>query len=140
MAASGKQLRGEALDFAVTSGMRSDFIRKSMTDPGAILEHYEEFKRTYKETARECRQAGFRFTPMVMEAHAGAWSTTARQVLDRLSKNLAASSGEEPTLVSLRIAQRMSTTLHRENARAILKRLPSPVAEPMPSGWEEGHE
>jgi len=133
----GTDGRSEALDFAVTSGMRADRLHRSTTEPGSVLKEYELFKKTYKDTGQQCEQAGFRFTPMVLEAHGGSWSPVARQVFDRLAKRAAAATGEEPSLVSLRIAQRTSVALHRENARAILKRLTTLSVEEPKSGWDE---
>ena len=62
----------------------------------------------------------------------------ARGVLDWVSRQVAAVQQEEVHVVSLRIAQRISCTLHRENARAVLKRSTAvdPSAQPHPSGWE----
>ena len=62
---------------------------------------------------------------MVVEAHSGAWSPTARRVLDYLAKGIAAANGEAVEVASLRLAQRISIALHRANARAILKRAAS---------------
>ncbi len=64
-----------------------------------------------------CAQAGFKFVPMVMEAH-GAWSPAARRVLDWIAGELSATSGESRGVVCLRMAQRKSCILHRENAHA----------------------
>ena len=98
---------------------------------------YEDMKRSYKNTAEECSQAGFSFVPLVVEAHGGSWSPLARRVLDGLAKLQAAawSDGQEPA--SLRIAQRISCSLQRENARAVLRRLAPPGAgQEMPApGW-----
>ena len=69
-----------------------------------------------------CRQQGFRFVPMVFEAHGGSWGVSARAVIDVISKSLALTTGDAPESSSLQIAQRLSLALHRENARAILKR------------------
>ena len=66
---------------------------------------------------------GFDFTPFVIEAHSGSLSSAARKVVDMIAKAQEQIGGRfvsEPT--SLRIAQRISVALHRENARAILKR------------------
>ena len=60
---------------------------------------------------------------MVLEAHAGGWGKEARQVLDGLAKAIAATQPNSAESASLRIAQRLSITLQRENARAVLKRL-----------------
>ena len=59
---------------------------------------------------------------MVLEAHRGGWSPLLRKVFDWISKQQALVTNEEQAVVSLRVAQRISCTLHRENARAILRR------------------
>ena len=63
------------------------------------------------------------------------WSLLARSVLDWLAKAQSAAwrEGQEPA--SLRIAQRISCTLQRENARAVLRRLVPPTTPPVISGW-----
>ena len=55
-----------------------------------------------------------------------------------MSRKMAAALREEDTAASLRFAQRLSATLHRESARAILKRLvpvDSPAWAPSPEEW-----
>ena len=127
----------EALDFAVTSAMRGDLFRHAAEDPGRVFVEYNRHKREYKNTANACKEAGFGFTPMVMEAHGGGWSPTARGVLAWLARQVAAAALEEPAAVSLRIAQRTSCILQRENARAILRRTAAEALAPaQPSGWD----
>jgi hypothetical protein len=129
---------GEALDFAVTSGMRADIFRQAAQTPELVFSHYAKHKREYLQTAKSCEEAGFRFVPVILEAHGGGWGSMARGVLDWVSRQVAAVQQEEVHVVSLRIAQRISCTLHRENARAVLKRSTAvdPSAQPHPSGWE----
>ena len=74
-------------------------------------------------TEAQCARNGFNFVPMIIEAHGGGWGRTARQTLDVIAKHVSIASGEHADSASLKIAQRLSTTLHRENARAILQRL-----------------
>ena len=59
---------------------------------------------------------------MVMEAHGGGWGADARAVIGSIARCVAAARSIEPAAASLEIAQRISIALHRENARAILKR------------------
>ena len=128
---------GEALDFAVTSGMRSDRFREAATSPEAAFQRYEKLKREYKQTEQSCSSAGFRFVHMVLEAHAGGWGPSARVVLDWLAQQVAAAQHIEPHAASLKIAQRLSCVLHRENARAVLRRKRAVEAScPLPSGWD----
>jgi hypothetical protein len=133
--ASGK---GEALDFAVTSGLRADLMRQVATSPELVFSSYEQAKREYKQTNTLCSEAGFRFVPMVVEAHGGGFSKTVRGMIDWIAVQAAAIHHECPSKVSLKIAQRMSCILHRETARAILRRT-APTAAPdraPPSGWD----
>ena len=120
----------------VTSGLRADSLRQSAADPGLVFSTYEASKRAYKDTDKLCSQAGLAFTPMVLEAHGGGFSGIVRGILDRIAGASAAVCSDEVGASSLRIAQRISCSLHRENARAILRRTPPP-AEPdaLASGW-----
>ena len=126
---------GEALDFACTSGMRGDFLLRSREDGSAVFPLYEDYKRHHKNTDEHCKQAGFKFTPFVLEAHGGGWSPLARAVVDKIAKAQSAAwqEGQEPS--SLRIAQRISCSLQRENARAVLRRLIPPAAVQGVAGW-----
>ena len=110
------------MDFACSSGLRGDLLITSASNPTAVFEQYERFKRQYKDTAQACNDAGFVFTPMVCESHSGAWAPAARRVLDKIAKGIASATGEDSEVASLRFAQRISMSLHRANARAILKR------------------
>ena len=87
------------------------------------------------ETEVKCRAAGFIFTPVVLESHGGGMSKLTRNLVSWLGKAIAAAQGSNPDQESLRIAQRMSSTLYRESARAILRRLPLPEEERPTSAW-----
>ena len=76
-----------------------------------------------------CRP-GCTLRPLVLEACGGGWSPALREVIARVSTEslaLRGSVGDTPRDVSLRIAQRISCTLQRENARAVLRRAPQVV-------------
>ena len=124
----GLQGDNEALDFAITSGMQSDRIRQSAATPTAIFEDYESFKCNHLNTHAVCAGVGLRFTPLVAEAHGGALSGVFRGFVEWLGRNVSAARGSDAATESLRIAQRISATLQRENARAVLSRL---------VGWDE---
>eukprot|EP00929_Paragymnodinium_shiwhaense_P093643 TRINITY_DN5385_c0_g1_i2.p5 TRINITY_DN5385_c0_g1~~TRINITY_DN5385_c0_g1_i2.p5 ORF type:complete len:130 (+),score=27.49 TRINITY_DN5385_c0_g1_i2:2170-2559(+) len=108
--------------------MRSDRLELSRDTPELVLDKYESFRSEYKppgesdDTETHCRNQGLRFAPMVIEAHGGGWSKTARVVLDNIAKNISTTCRENHEIASLAIAQRISTTLHREDARAIVRR------------------
>ena len=59
---------------------------------------------------------------MVIDAHGGGMGKDFRSVVDSIGKQAAAVSGFRHDFHSLLIAQRISVTLQRENARAILRR------------------
>ena len=131
-----------ALDFACTSGLRADSMMAATTDPASILSAYEDFKSSFKPpgedtaTGEACKQAGFAFLPMIIESHGGGWAPSARRTLDAIAKHTGACwrQGTEPE--SLRIAQRLSCALHRETARAILRRLHQPPLPEEVGGWQ----
>ena len=112
-----------AWDFAVTSGLRTDLLAASAASPSAATERYEEFKRQDLDTERQCAAQGLTFIPMVVEAHGGGWGREARRAFAILAKRVADATGEEAAIVADRHAQRLSVSLHRENARAVLRRL-----------------
>lgn len=129
--------QGEAWDFACTSGMRTDRLIRVGEDPATIFEDYEQYKRSYKNTDRECQGAGITFRPLVIEAHGGGWSSELSKVVGRIASLRAAVTGEESGHVALRIAQRISCTLQRENARAVLARTQVVENIPPPDAWAD---
>jgi len=122
----GESGGGEALDFAVSSGMQSELFRPSAEEPGYVFHRYENMKRSYKGTGEACNAAGFKFVPLVLEGHAAGWSPLLRSTVDWISRQGARICQENPPTVSLRIAQRISCTFLRENARAVLRRATGP--------------
>ena len=119
-----------ALDFAVTSGMREDMLVGSAQDNETALTAYEDHKLSFKDTHAQCRDSGFTFIPMVMEAVGGGWGKDARRVWSELAKKISLTNGELETENDSAIAllQRLSLILHRENARAVVRRMGAMVA------------
>ena len=89
-----------------------------------MLTRYEDFKCGHQDTQSQCQAQGITFIPMVMEATGGGWGKVARGVWSELAKTSALATGELETERSCAMAlrQRLSMTLHRENARACLRR------------------
>ena len=115
--------RPEALDFAVTSGLRSNVLQNSIHNPEAVIIDYEAYKNTYKDTRSQCEAQGLVFTPVVFEAHGGGWGAAARRIYDNIAKQQTNSGMRCREGTSMRIAQRISTAIHMANSRAILTRL-----------------
>ena len=120
----------EALDFAITSGLRADRVSVAISEPSRLFAEYEESKNNYKDTKSKCEREGFIFTPLVIEAHGGGLSAATRRILDHVAKQQSVAGVFCKEGASLRIAQRISTALHRANARAILKRLAGAPSRP----------
>ncbi len=93
--------------------------RATLQDPASPLTSYEDFKRTHQGTEALCSAEGLGFTPMVVEARGGAWGPAVVKVFAELAQTKALITGE---LVET-LHQNLGVVLHRENARAALKRL-----------------
>ena len=114
-----------ALDFAVTSGLKTSQLEQTVADGLSCLSSYEAVKNAFKNTAAHCASEGITFIPMVAEAHSGAWGPSATKVWIRLGKALSVLSGESTAVEALRVRQNFGLSLHKETARAILRRSPA---------------
>ena len=85
---------------------------------------YEDFKREHLNTQQLCQQEGITFIPMIAEGNGGGWGPEAHKVVNELAKLTSSMTGEPESLVANHILQSLCLTLHRENARAILRRRP----------------
>ena len=112
-----------ALDFAVTSGLRVDLVKKSIENPSAATEAYERLKCNYQNTEESCRAEGITFIPMICEADGGGWGPAAHKVWCELAKIKAMLTGEQNSTIANRLLQSLGLIIHRENARAVLRRL-----------------
>jgi hypothetical protein len=129
-----------AVDFAVTSGLRSDCVRSAANDPSPIWEAYENFKRRHADTATRCSDQGMSFEPFVVEAHGGGFGVVARRICAHVAKVGAAKDGCEVEVQAASLFRSMSISVHRENARAVLRRLTPPstgAAGPHPDAWAD---
>ena len=115
----------EAWDFSVTSALR---LGPAAPDPAAfasVFSSVETRKRAFLDTASQCSHAGITFCPLVIEAvGGGGWSEALRSVVSWIASESNRNSSISHSDTSFKIAQRTSCALHRENARAILKRAP----------------
>ena len=114
-----------ALDFAVTSGLKTSQLEQTAADGLSSLTSYEAIKDAFKDTAAHCASEGISFIPMIAEAHSGAWGPRATKVWIRLGKALSMLSGESAALEALQVRQNLGLSLHRETTRAILRRSPA---------------
>ena len=122
-----------ALDLAVTSGLRRDAVRKSAEDGSSAVKAFEDYKRSYLNTEIACQENGITFIPIVFEADGGGWGPAAHKVWSVIAKNKSIRSGEKDSVSIAYLLQSLGLILHRENARAILRRSPNIVN----SDWNE---
>jgi hypothetical protein len=120
------------LDFAATSGLRSEVVARSATNNQAAAIDYEEFKCAHLDKKRHCEREGMTFIPMIVEAVGGSWGPQAQKVWSVLAKSMALATGEREDATAQRIFQNLGLILHRENARAIIRRA-------APSSTEDHH-
>ena len=112
----------QAIDVAVAAGLRDPTIGADEATVAVVFQDDEAHKRSHLETDLQCRRQGLAFLPFVIDAHAGGLSPLARQTLASAAKAVATATHSEPAAVALRIAQRISCSLQREIARAVLRR------------------
>ena len=126
----GARRQPAALDWAVTSCLRADQVEHVVSGSADILASYADFKNGYKDTRLKCDEQGIHFLPLVIEAHGGGWGASLCQVVSFLASQQKAAGDWCRETPAVRMAQRISTTLQRANARAILRRLgdPSPLS------------
>mgnify|MGYP001271299192 CR=1 FL=1 len=60
---------------------------------------------------------------MVVDAHGGGWGPAAKEAFKTIAREHANQTGTSVSMATSELAQRISITLERENARAILRRL-----------------
>ena len=113
-----------AFDLAVTSGLRSGAVAASASDGSHACVAYEAKKRAHQDTAHQCSEQGLQFVPLVAEACGGGWGPTAISTWRSLGALLSARTGESKGIVTDQLLQAFSVTLQRENARAVLRRVP----------------
>ena len=113
-----------ALDFAVTSGLRSDVVNRSAEDGSLVTRMYEDFKCSYMDTKPICQAEGVGFIPMICEADGGGWGPAASRVWSLLAQQKSVLTGESSSIIASQLLQSLGLILQRENARAILRRFP----------------
>ena len=105
----------EAWDFAVTSGMQSEWLQRPADSVADIHEEYALRKREFQNTEAECSANRLRFRPLVIEAHGGGLSPDFRRAIDFLARRTSSMSPTCTESPSLRLAQRITLRLYAEN-------------------------
>ena len=111
-----------ALDFAVTAPQRQAVVYQAAENALASARAYAGTKRSFLDTEQLCRSSGIEFVPMVAES-TGAWEPGALDVLRQVARTSALRSSRPAGTVFLELKQRLSLTIRRGLARALLRRL-----------------
>jgi hypothetical protein len=123
---SWKQGAAAAFDLAITSPHRVDMVQQASLKPGAAAEAYEQFKRSFLDTAADCQRQGISFIPIVGES-SGGWGPSALCVFKALARSIANSTGRDAAEVLREHRQALGVFLRQANARAIFRRDPGSV-------------
>ena len=111
----------EAADIAVTHSLQPKYIDGSIADPGSAPIRYGEEHKVKRYRTR-LDAVGVKFTPVVVDCW-GAWAPEAEEFIRRVAA-LVASRGNRPLAQCVSgIFQRLSLSLMRSNARALLQRM-----------------
>ena len=113
----------EAWDFAVTCLCPATRNPGPTTTTTQNLAEHENPKRTFRYTANRCHRNGLPFTPVVFDGHARGWRDSARNLATWISERLSTTSFPTPSDSTLGLAQRISSSLHRDSARVFLRRV-----------------
>ena len=106
-------------------------VQNSIQNAMTAATTYEAFKCSHNQTEFDCQSAGISFIPMVVEADSGCWGPSAARVFSELAKRKACVSGEFRNTTLTHFYQNLGISLHRENARAILRRMAN-YSDPRP--------
>ena len=99
-------------------------VKESAKDGTHAVKSYETRKRTYLDTEKLCQDQGIQFIPLICEANGGGWGPAAQVVWRELAKHKSSITGESQSITATQLLQSLSLILHKENARAILRRSP----------------
>ena len=88
----------------------------------AVAEY--EVKKCSQNRLASCGAEGLQFLPIVAEACGGGWGPMAFQTFKAIATAVAARSNEPAGVEYDRLLQCLSVALQRENARAVLRRVP----------------
>ena len=118
-------LHGPAVfDLAVGSGLRCGASASSAADGSHACAACEKRKRMHLDTADLCQQQGLQFVPLIAESSCAGWGPATVKAWRAKGALLAVKSGQTAGTATEQLLECLSVTLQRENARAVLRRLP----------------
>ena len=104
--------------------MRGSVLSASAAAGASAATNYELRKKSHHNTEQLCAGQGLQFIPLVVESCGGGWGPTALTTFRKLGALHAARLGLSASEGAEQLFQALSVALQRENARAVLRRLP----------------
>ena len=114
--------RDTALDVTVVNPLQEKLVRQSSITPGHALT--TAYNRKMAQAGEACRREGIVFIPMPMETLGGWHDQTVLQV-KKLASAQARHNGEEQSVTTRHLYQRLSVLLIRGNSALLLNRIPT---------------
>ena len=114
--------RPVALDISVLSPLNPSTLAEAGATVGAVLEATE--RRKHQANDAKCLALGWVSTSLVVDSY-GAWGNEASSFLAQIIARLAIHKSLPKALIYFELVSNLSICLIRENARAILCRIPS---------------
>jgi len=111
-----------ALDLAVVSPLQRRYLAQAGVIPLAAAEAYADAKAERAACEARCREQGITFEPVVAETY-GGWGSGAQRTFKAIARAEALRFGQEEGATTQALFQRLSCSLLRSNAQAILDRL-----------------
>ena len=105
-------------------------LAQSASDASAAVNAYATTKRSHLNTEEQCQEEGITFIPMIVDGAGGGWGDDAERVWATLARTIANNTNGEASQTSADLYQSLSLILHREGARAVLRRLSGAVDGP----------
>ena len=112
----------DCIDIAVTNPLQPKFLQQAAVTPGHACETYAQEVKVDRFAAG-VETLGYRYTAAVVETY-GRWNKAGARIVRKTIHALAAAKHISKSAASIRVNQRLSCALWRNNARAVLDRLP----------------
>ena len=112
-------------DFAVINALGQGHWADTAVSPGSAAEKYADGKRSRHNTESLCKEAGFRFWPVVHEIQGGC-GKEAEEAMRAIAASISDRESKAASVVLSEMKARLAAVITRASARAIFKRQPVP--------------
>ena len=124
--------RDTAWDVTVIHPLQKATVTKAVALPGHAAN--EAYARKMREAWEECRRQGIVFTPLAVET-LGGWHPVAEAELKKLGAALARQTGQEDSVATSHIFQKLSVLLVKGNCAMINNRQPGIIPTSVDGLW-----